>query len=101
VRTVTTCGDPEAGSPCSSVSVFTTLTGVSSPHSTGSAASAASITSSNPAAASRSANRSCARATNPVDTGEANRACINIAVRSTATFPAEANRIAAALTFCP
>src|SRR6266511_2260050 len=51
VRTVTTCGDPSAGSPPGST-LLTTLTGVSSAHNTSSARSAAVIASSNPAVAS-------------------------------------------------
>jgi hypothetical protein len=64
-------------------------------------ASAGLVASSKPAASSLSARRSWARATNPVDTGDDSNAAINIAVRSAGTFPAEAGRIAAALTFGP
>jgi hypothetical protein len=77
------------------------LTGVSSPHNTGSVVSAELIASSKPAACSLSAKRSWERATNPVDTGDPSRAAISIAVRSTGTFPADPSRIAAALTFGP
>jgi hypothetical protein len=83
------------------VSLRATFTGVSSACSTSSAASASRIAPSNPATSSFSANRSWARATNPDDTADPSNAAISIAVRSTGTFPAEDNRIAAAFTFTP
>ncbi len=83
------------------MSLRATFTGVSSACRTSSAAGASRIARSNPAAPSFWANRSWARATNPADTGDPGIAAINIAVRSTGTFPAEDNTIAAAFTFTP
>ena len=100
VRTVTTCGLPGSAAPSSPV-LRMTLTGVSSAHSVSSARSAAFIASSNPAASSRCASRSWARATNPAETGAPSSASISIAVRSTGTLPSMSSKIAAALTFGP
>ena len=77
------------------------LTGVSSPHITGSARSAVFIAASNPAAGSRWENRSRARATNPLETGTPSSASITVAVRSTGTLPSLASSTAAALRFGP
>ena len=92
---------PGSGCPCSSVSLWITLVGVSSAHRTSSARSAVFIASSNPAAARRWAKRSRARATNPVETGAPSSAAIRCAVRSTGTLPSMPSRIAASLTFGP
>lgn len=100
VRMVTTCGEPVATPPSSST-LSTTLTGVSSAHSTSSARRAATIASSNPAPASACARRSWARATNPVDTFAPSSASIIRAVASTGTLPCEDGKIAAALRFGP
>lgn len=72
------------------------LTGVSSAHNTSSPRNAVRIASSKPVSASRSANRSCARATNPVKTGAP-----DTALACTGTLPREAKSIAAAFTFGP
>src|ERR1017187_3414246 len=66
-----------------------TLAGVSSPHSTSSACSAAVMAASKPAACSRCASRASARATNPLETGVPSSASISAAVRSTGTLPSE------------
>jgi hypothetical protein len=79
----------------------TTLTGVSSPHSTGSARNAVVIAASKPAGSRRSDSRSCARATNPGETGAPRSVAITIAVRSTGTLPSLDNNTAAAFTFGP
>jgi hypothetical protein len=78
-----------------------TLAGLSSAHITGSARSAALIAISNPPVSSRWARRSCARATNPAETGAPTSAAISIAVRSTGTLPSEFSKTVAALTFGP
>src|SRR5512143_4097425 len=58
-------GEPGSGVPSAPVSLRSTLTGVSSAHSTGSARNAFRIAWSNPAVSSRSARRAWARAMNP------------------------------------
>ena len=100
VRTVTTCGLPASTAPSSPL-LRMTLTGDSSAHSASSAPSAAFIVSSNPAASSRWASRSCARATNPAETGAPSSAPISIAVRSAGTLPSLSSKMAAAFTFGP
>jgi hypothetical protein len=100
VRTVTTCGLPASTVPSPAL-LRMRLTGVSSAHTTGSAPSAAFIAGSNPAASSRWASRSCARATNPADTGTPSSVDISIAVRSTGTLPSLPTSTAAAFTLGP
>jgi hypothetical protein len=56
---------------------------------------------SKPAPARHCASRSCARATNPQETGLPSSAAISIAARSTGTLPSLDNKTAAAFTFGP
>jgi hypothetical protein len=100
VRTVIACGLPGTGVP-SWLALRITLTGVSSAHNVSSARSAAFIAASNPAASSLPASRSCARATNPTDTGAPSSDRISTAVRSAGTLPSLPSKTAAALTFGP
>jgi hypothetical protein len=97
VRIITACGAPGTASPSGPVSLVMTFAGVSSPHRTSSACSAAFIAVSNPAACSRCASRASARAANPLDTGVPGRASISAAARSTGTLPSEDSSTPAAL----
>ena len=88
-RMISTCGARRPASPVSgSSSGVSTLTGVSSAPSTGSAASAACIASSNPASCQPAVQPAAlARSTNPGDTGTPSSMPIRCAARSAGTFP--------------
>jgi hypothetical protein len=97
-RTISTCGAPCGSPACGPMAGVTTLTGVSSAPSAGSAASAAFIASPNPAPCSRWSSRVLALSTQPGDTRIPVSMPIRAAVRSAGTFPYPASSSAAAFS---
>ncbi len=88
VRMAITWAAPGMGWPVSgSRSGCSTLAGLSSAPSTGSASSAVRIASSNPAVDGLPSSRWAARSTNPADTGTPNSMSISSAVFSVGTLP--------------